>query len=256
MWRALGLVAVLLLASGCASTPEETTSPGTSASPVYLEMDFITPRTWDGRGDTEHMMAWVHNLGAAQTSGTWSLTGEGGAPLPAAWNVTFDPPMARLEPFGTKVPSGQRLSYPDWARTHIVLRLPPGEPAGNHSIELHFGPQTQDGTLVVHDNRGRVAGPGSEVWVDTVGSFSSTGQVFWQSQPGNPFHTTLGTNEAVEGVSFGLMGVTAGETVALYVPPAFAYGYDNPQPSQPNEQDYSMFNGHTLVFTMRMTRFL
>ncbi|MFO1532595.1 MAG: FKBP-type peptidyl-prolyl cis-trans isomerase [Thermoplasmatota archaeon] len=249
--RIPSLLLFALLAAGCASPSAPPTSePSPTPGDAGQEADFITPGVWDVRGDTDYMMAWVHNLAAARALVTWTLTGPAGAALPDGWTATFSEATADLQANGAKTTSGQGYAYPDWARTEVTLRIPATEGAGNHTVELHVGNAVRTAVATVHAARGRVAGPGSHVFVSTVGTIAEDGHEFWRGD----FDTVLGQPGAVDGVSYGLMGVTAGETVALRTPPAFAYGYDNPAP-KPGQQDYSQFNGHTLVFTMRMTRF-
>jgi FKBP-type peptidyl-prolyl cis-trans isomerase len=44
------------------------------------------------------------------------------------------------------------------------------------------------------------------------------------------------------------MGLAVGETASLHIPPAFAYGYDNPA------GNYQKFNGRTLLFIVTLTQ--
>ncbi|MCA1819415.1 MAG: FKBP-type peptidyl-prolyl cis-trans isomerase [Halobacteriales archaeon] len=62
------------------------------------------------------------------------------------------------------------------------------------------------------------------------------------------FPTTLGSGQTVPGFDNGLMGLAAGETAVLHIPPAFAYGYDNADGS-----GYEQFNGRTLKFMVTVT---
>lgn len=237
------LVATLVLA-GCGSPgPAGTTTP----APVVegIEADFVTPGVWDVRGHTDYMMAWAHNVGNRRATVAWSLTGPDGGELPEGWNVTMEKTESVLGALGARGQGEGSKRYADWDRNQLTLRIPAQEPGASHPLELRVGSHVQPVTVIVHERRGAVAGPGANVNVDTVGTFASDGSEFWRGE----FETVVGGQGAVEGVAFGLMGVTAGETVALHVPPPFAYGYDN----DPGGQHYQ-FNGQTLVFTMRMTK--
>lgn len=229
--RTAALVA-LLAAALLAGCTESATQPGGSKA------DFITPGTWDVRGAPDFMYAWAHNAGAGEMDIKWNLTLAGGAALPAGWKVAFAPASAHLSPNGTK----QGGAYPDWAATRITLTLPPSEPAGNRTVELHAGTLTATETLVIASQRGKVSGPGSKVTVHYDGRFEDDGSRFDTGD----FPTTLGSGQTVPGFDNGLMGLALGETASLHIPPAFAYGYDNPP------GNYAKFNGRTLLFIVTL----
>lgn len=230
------LLALLLSAvalAGCASEGDK--GPG-------VEADFITPGEWQVAGATDYMFAWAHNEGAGQQSVTWSLTLAGGAALPTGWEVAFDPPTASLGANGVKgAGPGGRPTYPDWASTLITLEVPASQAAATFDVELHAGPATTEATLTVAAQRGNVSGPGSRVNVQYQGRFDD-GSTFDDGE----FPTTLGSGQTVAGFDNGLMGLAVGETRTLVIPPAFAYGYDNPP------GNYARFNGQTLHFTVTM----
>ena len=230
----LPLTATTLLLAGCS---------GDSAEGAAVTADFITPGEWHVAGATDYMFAWVHNEGAGEQAVTWSLTLADGAALPDGWQVTFDPPTATLAAEGTKgAGAGGRPTYPDWASTLITLEVPAGQGAASHDVELHAGPATTKATLEVVAERGNVSGPGSRVTVQYDGRFEDDGSQFDDGE----FPTVLGSGQTVPGFDFGLMGLALNETATLAIPPAFAYGYDNP-PGR-----YSQFNGRTLLFTVTM----
>lgn len=212
---------------------------GCAAPAPTVTADFITPGVWSVRGSTDYMYAWAHNPGAGTLPLTWSLTLAGNAPLPAGWKVTFAPAGATLSPAGTK----EGRSYPDWAATLITLTLPANEPAGNRTVELHAGDTVKSETLSIAATRGKVSGPGSKVNVHYDGRFEDDNTRFDTGD----FPTTLGSGQTVPGFDNGLMGLAPGETASLHIPPAFAYGYDNPA------GNYAKFNGRTLLFIVTMT---
>src|SRR5688572_11452589 len=133
---------------------------GCAKDDVGVQADLITPGMWDVRGDTDHILAWVHNGGDKDIPIEWSLTGQDGGPLPAGWNVTFTPASVSLRPDGTKVQAPRGMTYPDWARTLITLDLPEDQPAGAFALELHAGEASRDIAVTVHSDRGHVSGPG------------------------------------------------------------------------------------------------
>lgn len=225
---ATGLAFVLL--AGC--TGDETA----------VTTDLITPGVWDVRGDTDHILAWAHNAGGKEARVEWSLTSGDGAPLPAGWNVTFSAASATLAPDGTKVQGTRGMTYPDWARTLITLDLPAGQAAGTFNLELHAGPATRAIDVTIHDHRGNVSGPGSRVTVAYEGRFADTGELFDDGE----FPTVLGSGGTVAGFDYGLMGLAAGETATIVIPPAFGYGYDPPR-------SHAKFAGETLEFKVTLT---
>jgi hypothetical protein len=229
---------LLALVAGCTAPDPDADATGDGAGVVA---DFITPGAWDVRGGTDHMFAWAHNAGDSETSFDWSLTLAGGAPLPDGWQVSFQPASATLAANGTKT-AGPRPTYPDWAGTRITLTLPASQGAGTHAIELHAGDAVAEGTLAVAAERGTVSGPGSRVTVHYDGRFADDGSRFDEGE----FPTTLGSGQTVPCFDNGLMGLAVGETATLVIPPAFAYGYDNPP------GPYAKFNGRTLAFTVTM----
>lgn len=207
-----------------------------------VSADLITPGVWDVRGDTDHILAWVHNGGDEQASVDWSLTSANGEPLPAGWTVTFSTPSATLSPDGTKVQGARGMTYPDWARTLLTLELPQNAPAGEFALELHAGDATRDIAATVHANRVDVSGPGSKVTVQYEGRFADTGDLFDDGE----FPTVLGSGGTVAGFDYGLMGLAAGETATIVIPPAFGYGYDPPR-------SHAKFAGETLEFKVTLT---
>lgn len=230
------LLAVLALA-GCAG------KGGGSGEGDGVKADFITPGEWNVAGATDYMFAWAHNEGSTGKSVTWSLSLAGGAALPAGWQVTFDPPTATLGADGVKgTGPGGRPTYPDWGSTLITLEVPAGQAAGTFAVELHAGPATTAATLTVASQLGNVSGPGSRVNVQYEGRFADDGSTFDDGE----FPTTLGSGQTVPGFDNGLMGLAQDETAILSIPPAFAYGYDNPPGG------YAKFNGRTLLFTVTM----
>ena len=230
MSRALALAALLGLAAlaGCAA-PVQT-----------LHADLITPGVWDVRGAPDYMYAWAHNPTSGSVSLTWAMTLAGNQPLPGSWKVSFAPDAASLSPDKTKL-NGK---YPDWTATRITLTLPDNEPGGNRSAELHAGDAIVPVTLAIHDHRGKVSGPGSKVVVHYDGRFEDDGTRF----DSGDFPTTLGSGQTVPGFDNGLMGLAIGETARLHIPPALAYGYDNPA-----DGNYGKFNGRTLLFIVTVT---
>lgn len=223
-------LAVLLLA-GCSGSGHAPTTPGVSTS-----VDFIVPGTWDVRGATDYMFAWAHNADSASVAAPWSITAVNGT-LPAGWNFTFAPASSTLAANGTRAGG----NYADWGATRITLQLPASQPAATVDVVLHAGPASHPERIVVSGSRGSVAGPGSKVSLHYVGKFEDGG-TFDQGD----FDTTLGAGKTVPGFDNGLMGLAVGETATLHIPPAFAYGYDNPP------GNYARFNGKTLIFTVTL----
>jgi hypothetical protein len=239
--RAILLTTLLLAAllAGCSSKPADTASHTTAAAGSAA--DFVTPGTWAVSNATERMFAWAHNGGSTPVKGTWSLTLAGGAPLPAGWTATFQPATFTLAPAGTKA-GDARPTYPDWAPTLVTLHIAGNASAGPVQAELHAGSIVKAETLQVAAAMAKVSGPGSRVDVHYDGKFDD-GTRFDQGD----FPTTLGSGKTVLGFDEGLMGLAVGEVAVLHIPPAFAYGYDNPQGS-----GYEQFNGKTLVFTVAL----
>jgi cyclophilin family peptidyl-prolyl cis-trans isomerase len=106
--------------AACPSAPDLGASPMGGA----VQLDLVTPGTWNVCSDTETMFAWVHNNGTAALDYTWSVTGAGGAPLPAGWSISFLTPSGTLSPAGTKSGSGPASKYLDWAASRVTLKLP------------------------------------------------------------------------------------------------------------------------------------
>lgn len=228
------MVILLLLAAALAGCTEDGTGTVTT--------DVITPGVWDIRGDTDRIMAWTHNTGDQDTTIAWSLTGAAGAPLPDGWSATFAPLNSALSPTGTKLAGNRGYTYPDWAMTMVTVTLPPGQAAGTFDLVLHAGPASQAVKATVHADRTTVSGPGSRVEVHYEGRFADTGVLFDDGD----FPTTLGQGQTVPGFDFGLMGLAAGETAVLVIPPPFGYGYDPPA-------SHAKFAGKTLEFTVTLT---
>jgi hypothetical protein len=223
----------VLIAAGLAGCTED--------EPMTVSTAVITPGVWDIRGDTDRIMAWARNSGDADVTVAWSLTSADGA-LPDGWVVTFTAPSATLRPAGTKVSGARGYSYPDWAMTMVTLTLPAGQTAGTYDLVLHAGAAQQAVRATVHGDRTNVSGPGSRVEVHYEGRFADSGVLFDDGD----FPTTLGQGQTVPGFDFGLMGLAAGETAVLVIPPPFGYGYD-PPPS------HAKFAGETLEFTVTLT---
>ncbi len=225
---------LLAMLAGCASNPA-----GPSAG---QQADAITPGVWHVNGQTDVLLAWVRNLDAAKADVAWSLTTVGGAPLPSGWTVSFNPPTASLAAAGTKV--GSPPSYPDWARTLIMVQLNATAAAGKLPLELHVGTAVTPILATVEANWTRVSRAGDSVTVHYDGKFQATGERFDQGD----FPTKLGSGQTVAGFDNGLMGLALNEAAHLVLPPALGYGYDS-------GGSYARFNGQTLTFDVRITKF-
>jgi peptidylprolyl isomerase len=216
----------------CPSIPDTGKSPKASG----IELDLITPRVWNVCSDTETMYVWVHNNSTTTKDYAWSITGPNGTALPAGWTVTFLKPSGTLAVAGSKGSSGGRPTYPDWADSRVTLKLPAGHATGNVSAELHAAGATRAFTFVVNAPQA-VSGVGNTVAVHYDGRFDRTGERFQEGD----FSTKLGLGQTVPGFDNGLMGLAAGETARLHLPPPFAYGYD-PDPQ------HIQFKGEPLLF--------
>lgn len=193
--------------ANCASAPN-----AQRVAPSAIELDLITPGVWNVCSDTETMYVWLHNNGTAAFDYTWSITGAGGAPLPAGWSVTF------ATPSGTLTPGWKQTGA--WAATVVTLSIPSTEVAADVAAELHAAGATRPFTFHVQDERGRVATSGEFVQTHYDLRYSSGTPI----QDG-PYCFAPGTGNAVKGYLFGTLGVAKGETVDLVVPPPFAYGF-------------------------------
>ncbi|MEA3144526.1 MAG: peptidyl-prolyl cis-trans isomerase [Thermoplasmata archaeon] len=216
----------------------------TGASPRGpVELDLITPGVWNVCSATETNFLWVHNNSTAGKDYAWSITGPNGTALPAGWTVTFATPSGTLSVAGTKAGTGSRSTYPDWAATRVTLKLPANYGTGTVPAELHAAGATRAFAFRLNDPQ-PVSGPGTKAGVHYDGRFESDNTRFDTGD----FSTTLGSGQTVPGFDNGLMGLAPGETAALHIPPAFAYGYDNPA------GNYQKFNGRTLLFIVTMTK--
>lgn len=225
-------------APGTASpTPSPTPAP-TTTQPIMpagtVALDAITPGTWALGGSTDRMLVWVQNQGPTVLTVTPTLTGANGEALPQGWSVSFTPPTLTLQPAGTR--TAHRA--PDWGYVVANLTIPAAAQAGPVALELHASNATRTLAATVAAHLGATAGPGTRVTVHYDGHFNATGARFDEGD----FPTTLGSGQTVPGFDNGIMGLTLNETQRLVVPPALAYGYDNP-PGR-----YAAFNGQWLDF--------
>jgi hypothetical protein len=228
----LAAALVLVTIAGCAAP-----------SAPSLEGDAIVPGTWRVSGHVDHLLFWARNLGSAEATITWRLVQADGTAVPASWNLSFDPPTSTLAPAGTKRTEGGRTTYPDWQWSLATVTLPPDVPAGAQSLRLVLDGFERVVTMEVSAERGRVSAPGDRVTVQYAGRFGDNQQEF----DSGSFATTLGSGETVPGFDYGLMGLAKNERLTLVVPPALAYGYDNPA------GQFQRFNGRTLLFTVQLT---
>ena len=213
-----------ITATSGASTPPSTSSSPPGAchdvpnaarpSPGPVELDLITPGVWNVCADKEYSYVWVHNNGTSPLAYAFEITGQGGVPLPAGWSVSFMVPQGNIQDTGAKQTA--------WAATQAILTIPANQPAGTVSAELHAGGATRAFTFHVQSPRGRVA-VSTENLQTHYDLDDSQGNVI---QHNGDFCVTLGPNtNAVLGYAWGLIGVAKGETVTLFVPQPFAYGY-------------------------------
>jgi hypothetical protein len=238
-FAAATLLAALL--AGCSGDgPGSSTGQGSG-----LELGVITPGVWNVTGQVEHLMVWAHNERDEPVELTWSMTLAGGEPLPAGWNVTFVPSSLNLQADGTRTQTPRGDQYPAWGHALATLVVPADAAAGPMRVRLHAGDASTEVELQVASELGRVGGPGARVEVAYTGTFRSSGEEF----DSGSFPTQLGSGQTVPGFDNGLMGLAQGERARIEIPPAFAYGYHNPQGS-----GYEQFNGETLVFDVRILR--
>ncbi|MHB8633778.1 MAG: peptidylprolyl isomerase [Thermoplasmatota archaeon] len=240
-------VTISSITLGAGSSGSPAPPPTTTAAPVcppahQLALDAITPGAWAVGGNLDHLMAWVHNQGTSRVGADVTLTGPSGGPLPTGWASNAYPGHLVLEPQGTKSqPVPGYYTYPDWARTMLNLTIPPTQAAGTFTLELHACNDTKvlNVTVTAPGDRQITAGFGAAVNLTVDGHFHANGTRFWQ---GN-FSTVLGSGQTVAGFDWGIVGMRLHETETLTLPPAFAYGWDNP-PSMRS------FNGQWLDFVI------
>lgn len=233
-------------AAGSPAPAPSSTAPVPAPRPDgTLSLDAITPGNWSIGGTTDRILAWVHNEGGSTVSGRWNLSLEGGLPLPVGWSATFSRPSFTVSPYGAKSTAGGRPTYPDWSYTLVTLTTPADQAEGTFLLELHAGNATVPlvAKVVPASERATTSGPGSKVEARYDGRFRQNGERF----DSGSFPTTLGSGQTVTGFDFGLMGLRVGETQTLQIPPALAYGYDNPPGGS-----YARFNGQWLSFTVTL----
>lgn len=235
--RILFLLPLAMLLAGCSEQAPGFVCPD---APPKAHLDAITPSCWRINGNTDHILLWVHNPGSTNLTGSWSLQIQDGKPLPAGWSVSFSKPGVALAPNGTK----QGGEYPDWDWTLVTIQISSGARSDLYRATARVGNLSAELQIHVAPERGTVSGPGSSVAADYRGTFQSTGDEF---DSGN-FPTELGSGRTVVGFDYGLMGLAIGEKASLHVPPALAYGYDNPPGS-----GFEQFNGQWLVFDVELT---
>jgi len=206
----------------CPDAPIERSPP--SSGPLVA--DLLTPGVWNVCGDQEWMTAWVHNTGSSTVDLAWAVTGAAGTDLPAGWSITLSNETGVLAPNGTKhaQPDGS-VAYPDWAWTRIALRIPANQAAATVPLELHAGTAVRSFTVhVAAAPRPGVAAPGGRLQVHEHGTTDGTGMAFSDGV----VNATAGQGGATPGFGMGLLGLAAGESVTLVVPPPLGYGYDRP----------------------------
>ncbi len=213
-------VRILGATSGTTTLPAQAESScvsldnGAPPAPAAVHVDLITPGVWNVCSNTESQYVWVHNNGTAPLDYTWSLTGAGGAALPAGWTATFVTPSGTLAEAGAKEGA--------WAATVVKLTIPASQPAGQIQAELHAGGATRPFVFHVAEERGRVTVSGEHVQTH----YDLDDDRGTAIQHNGDFCVTLGPGtNAVQGYAWGLIGLAKGETVTLVVPPPFAYHY-------------------------------
>lgn len=235
------LLAVLVASAfaGCTQQPDQPNGP------ANIEADLITPGAWRVNGQTDHILAWVHNAGSSSVKIDWTMKRANGTEAPAEWRLRAQKPSADLQADGNKSTVGGRTQYPDWAWTLFTIELPNGTAAGEHPMVLDTGKSQHAFVLRIEANLTRVSKPADTVELHYDGKFNATGERFDDGE----FQTRLGSGQTVPGFDNGLMGLAVGEDASLIIPPALGYGYDQTHPS------YVKFNGQTLRFDVRILRF-
>lgn len=211
-----------------AYTPEDIILEG------ELQAGLITPGVWNVCSTDERMLLWAHN--SRDTTVMVSLTAAlNGGEFPEGWDFSFEEDMMTLSPLGSK----EGREYTDWGYTVMHLTIPE-DASGSHELSIVIGTTTVYADLVIADTLAPTITRGDRATVTFDGDFTSSGEGFWEGSIPN---INVGSGGLVTGVDLGLLGLGYQETASLIVPPALAYGYDNPEGS-----GYEQFNGEWLTF--------
>lgn len=231
--RTLAALMALVLLAGCSGGARS-------------ELGLITPGVWHVTAPTERLLLWVHNAASKAAAGTWQAAPADGSAWPPGWTMTFAPAAFHLEASGTKGADHGRTTYPDWGWTLATLNLPATTANGTRAVRFAAGGTTAQADLRIEmDPHGNVTGPGSKVTAQYDGRFAKDNASFDKGS----FPTTLGSQQAITGFSYGLMGLALHEKARIVIPPALAYGYDNAPGT-----GLDRFNGETLVFYVEITQ--
>lgn len=224
----------------CVSAPAEHT-PADIDLTGDLQAGLITPHVWNLCSSDERMLLWAHNSLDEAVDVALSATIDGAAPADG-WELTFEEDSLHLEADGTR--DGRQ--YPSWGWTVLHLTVP-DDASGTHDLVVTVGDVTVEATLVVAPERTPTVDRGDRATVTFDGDFADSGEGFWEGTIPN---INVGSGGLVTGVDLGLLGLGLDETASLIVPPALAYGYDNPAGSR-----YEQFNGEWLTFTVTVNGF-
>lgn len=224
----------------CASAPAAHT-PDDIESTGDLQAGLITPHVWNLCSADERMLLWVHNSLDEAVDVDLSATIDGAVPADG-WGLTFEEETLRLEADGSR--DGRQ--YTDWGWTVMHLTVP-DDAEGEHDLVVTAGDVTVEASLVVAPERAPTIVRGDRAEVTFDGDFTDSGEGFWDGTIPN---IDVGGGGLVTGVDLGLLGLGLNETASLIVPPALAYGYDNPDGS-----GYEQFNGEWLTFTVTIDDF-
>jgi cyclophilin family peptidyl-prolyl cis-trans isomerase len=175
-------------------------------APAEMSANTITPGAFQVAGETDRILVWARNDGGAAGDVSWSLTGEGGAELPAGWSAAFAK--------GSTTVTGGGAEH-----TMLTLTVPAGT-SGDHALELRTGGSVTSVDATVALSNARISASGDKVTAQYRGYCTDGGNEFDAAQ----FPTTLGSGQTVPGFDYGLMGLNQGEAATIVLPGQLAYG--------------------------------